>query len=147
MERLCGRCGALISGDVKFCPNCGAPMKSAVDLGKHDASNAPGAPNFSSGNIPTSGYGAPQYGQSYNPYSPQNVPLETLTASQWIGTFIVCTCLGVISLILNIIWGFCSDMPEPRRSFSRGMILINIVGIVFGIIATAVVPGIINFPF
>lgn len=144
MERLCGNCGALIGGSAKFCPNCGAPMKSAVDLGKRDA---PGDPNFGCGNIPTSGYSAPQYGRSYNPYAPQNVPVETLTASQWVGTFIVCTCLGIISLIINIIWGFCSDMPEPRRSFARGMLVINIIGIVFGIIAAAVIPGLINSPF
>ena len=34
MERVCEKCGSLVSGDVKFCPSCGAPMQSAVDLGK-----------------------------------------------------------------------------------------------------------------
>lgn len=131
MERICEHCRSLVSGDVRFCPVCGSPMKSAVDLGKRDD---PTRTNFGSGDIPTSGYGAPQYGQSYNPYNPNIVPSEMLTAGQWLGTFIVCTCLGPISVILNIIWGFCSDMPEPRRSFSRAMLLINIIGIVLSII-------------
>ena len=36
MERFCDKCGTLVSGEGKFCPSCGAPLESAVDLGKPD---------------------------------------------------------------------------------------------------------------
>ena len=46
MERVCEKCGSLVSGDVKFCPSCGAPMQSAVDLGKPETSPQPIQPNY-----------------------------------------------------------------------------------------------------
>lgn len=34
MERFCDKCGTLVSGEGTFCPQCGAPMASAVNLSK-----------------------------------------------------------------------------------------------------------------
>ncbi len=34
MERFCDKCGTLVSGDGAFCPQCGAPLPSAVNLAK-----------------------------------------------------------------------------------------------------------------
>ncbi len=34
MERFCSKCGSLVSGS--FCPQCGAPMESAVNLNKQE---------------------------------------------------------------------------------------------------------------
>lgn len=138
MERFCDKCGSFVNGDVKFCPVCGAQMKSAVDLGKTEQQVQP---NYGYGNQPNGtsrqnyGYGAPQYGQNI---SPNSMPSQTLTTGQWIGTILLCTCLGFISFILNIVWGFGSATPEPKRSFCRAMIVVNIISSVLAIIAAVI---------
>ena len=140
MERFCEKCGSLISGDVKFCPSCGEPMKSAVDLGKADATPLV-QPNYGYGNQPNYvnqpnyGYGAPQYGQNIVPASTQ---YEQMTTGQWVGTIIVCSFFGIVSFILNIVWGFGSTTSEPKRSFCRGMFVVNIIGYVLSLISVLI---------
>ena len=101
MERLCGKCGSLVSGEVRFCPLCGEPLKSAVNLHKEDA--MPPVQQSGGGDLPTVieqqnyGYSAPQYNRNIVP-SPQS---RTMTTGQWVGTILLCTILGPISLILN----------------------------------------------
>lgn len=133
MERLCNRCGSLVSGEVKFCPVCGEVMQGVVDLGKGDDVMPSGVQSY--GNQPaeqgSTGYSAPQYGRNIAPVT-QN---DTMTTGRWFGTILLCTCLGIVSMILNIIWGFGSSTPEPKRSFCRAMLIFNIVGyalVVFG---------------
>ena len=99
MERFCDKCGSFVNGDVKFCPVCGAQMKSAVDLGKTEQQVQP---NYGYGNQPNgtsrqnNGYGA------------------------------------------RIVWGFGSATPEPKRSFCRAMIVVNIISSVLAIIAAVI---------
>lgn len=127
MERICGNCGSLVSGDVKFCPMCGEPMKSAVNLDKPPADNGMG-----SNEIPQTGYAPPQYQNgNYNiNHGSYQRGTETLSTSQWVGVIVLCSLLGPISFVLNLIWGFGSDIPEPRRSFSRAMFIVNIISAV-----------------
>ena len=147
MERLCSKCGSLVSGEVRFCPLCGEPLKSAVDLRKEDV--MPPVQQQNSGNLPTvidqqnSGYSAPQYGNNIVPSS-QN---GTMTTGQWVGTILLCSVLGPISLILNIVWGFGSSTPEPKRSFCRAMLIVSIISYVLAISAGAVVSSIIEEQF
>lgn len=49
---------------------------------------------------------------------------ETLTTGQWLGTLLLSTCLGVISYVLLILWGFGQGANEPRRSFARAMLIL-----------------------
>ena len=139
MERFCNRCGSLVTGDVKFCPNCGELMQGAVDLGKADAMPPAGQnygygvqPNYGNQPIERSGYGysTPQYGNNNNNIAPGGAQNGTMTTSQWLGTIILCTFFGMISLVLNIVWGFGSNTPEPKRSFCRAMLIVNIIGYV-----------------
>lgn len=146
MERFCDKCGSLINGDVKFCPVCGEHMQSAVDLGKPEQLAKPAQlvqsaqlvqPNYN--DQPNSGYGAPQYARNI---TPNGVPTETMTMGQWLVTIIVSTCFGVVSLILNIVWGVSSATPEPKRSFCRAMIVINIIAMVLSNLAVLIMFGI-----
>ena len=122
MERVCEKCGALVSGDVKFCPSCGEPMQGAVDLGK--AVEAPTVQtNYAEQQ--SYGYSTPQYGQNIAPSS--NMQGQRMTTGQWIGTIILCTWFGLISFILNIVWAFGSTTPEPKRSFCRALFIMEIV--------------------
>ncbi|MDE6728604.1 MAG: hypothetical protein K2J80_11805 [Oscillospiraceae bacterium] len=144
MERFCDECGSLVNGNVEFCPVCGAFMKSAVDLGKSapDIPARPAAPTQTgfgfgspsgSGVGQNAGYGAPQYGQNI---TQSTSATEVMSMGQWVGIIIACTFLGIVSLILNIIWGFSNTTPEPRRSYCRAMIVINILSylLAFGLL-------------
>ena len=139
MERLCEKCGSLVSGDVKFCPNCGEPLKGAVDLGKTedmppvqsgygDQTNYVAQQSY--------GYSAPQYGQNIAPGS--NLQNKTMTAGQWVGTIILCTWFGLISFILNIVWAFGANTPEPKRSFCRAVFILEIIGMALSTILAVI---------
>lgn len=140
MERLCEKCGSLVSGDVKFCPNCGEPLKGAVDLGKTED-----MPPVQSGygnqtnyvEQQSYGYSAPQYGQNIAPSS--NPQSQTMTTGQWIGTIILCTWFGLISFILNIVWAFGSTTPEPKRSFCRALFIMEIIAMALSTIMAIII--------
>lgn len=158
MERICRECGSLVSGEARFCPVCGKPMERAVDLGKHD-DNMPAQPvqpaqpgvviNVPVGNEvgSASGYGAPQYGvggvPQINNTQTNNIAYEHMSTGEWFLTIAVCTLFGIISLILNIVWGFGSTTPEPKRSFCKAMFIMNIVSMVLGVIVAGIFSWII----
>ena len=61
----------------------------------------------------------------------QNADTEKLTMGQWVGTLLLSTCLGIVSFILLIMWGFGATAKEPRKSYARAMlVLLPIVHIV-----------------
>lgn len=147
MERICRECGSLVNGEAKFCPVCGKVMERAVELTKQQADVMPPqvvAPvqqnTQSANNVGTSaGYGAPQYGAGGVPQNIQQPtrPIggyEQMTTGEWILTIIVSGFFGIISFILNIVWGFGTDTPEPKRSFCKAMFWVNIITMVFSII-------------
>ena len=53
--------------------------------------------------------------------------------SAYIRVFAAIIFFGIISMILNIVWGYSSNTPEPKRSFCRAMLIFNIVGYVLAI--------------
>ena len=155
MERICSECGALVSGNARFCPVCGSPMKSAVDLGKQDDRPAGGglgsASNGNSGNSVGSvtGYGVPQYSSSGIPQidssdnsKNHSTGYEFMSTGEWILTIVVCTFFGIVSLILNIIWGFGSNSCEPRRSYCKAMFFVSIIQNVLGLFLVGLIMGI-----
>lgn len=146
MERICRECGSLVNGEARFCPVCGKPMERAVDLGKHEdvmPTQAGVIVNVPVGNDvgSVSGYGVPQYGtggipQINNNSQNLNLPYEHMSTGEWFLTIVVCSLFGIISLILNIIWGFGATTPEPKRSFCRAMFFVSLISTIFsGIIA------------
>ncbi|MDE6732922.1 MAG: hypothetical protein K2J77_08610 [Oscillospiraceae bacterium] len=146
MERICRECGSLVNGDAKFCPVCGKVMERAVELTKQQGDVMPPvvAPiqqnTQSANNVGSSaGYGAPQYGSGGVPQNIQQPtrPIggyEQMTTGEWILTIIVGSFFGIISLILNIVWGFGSTTPEPKRSFCKAMFIVNIIQTVLSFI-------------
>lgn len=69
-------------------------------------------------------YGGYQYPYGYQ-YPPQPQPeVEKMTMGQWVGTILLSTCLGIISVIMLIVWGFSNDAKEPRKSFARAMLVV-----------------------
>ena len=146
MQRVCTKCNTLVTSDGDFCPVCGAPLPSAVDLGKQNTTQYTQDPHIGA---------MPNYGsQTSTTYAsaPQNgvVNNQEMTLGQWVGTVICCTWFGIISLILSIVWGVSSTTPIAKKRYCQAMIIIQAIGIVasiifyivfFTIIAAAVANG------
>lgn len=137
MERICKDCGSMVNGEAKFCPVCGKLMERAVDLEKQQSDVTPppvmNATALQPGNNfgSSAGYGAPQNIS----HTPQIIaPQVQMTTGEWVLTIIVSTFFGLVSLILNAVWGFSSDTPEPKRTYCRAMFFISLVTTILGII-------------
>ena len=142
MEKICEQCGSLVSGDVKFCPVCGAYMPGAVDLGKPGVipstqQNYQPSENNIDRNL---GYSAPQYGRNIAPGAQE----QKMTTGEWLVTIFLCTSLGIVSLILNIVWGFDANSPEPKRSFCRAMLVFKIITSVLSIMLMILIFGVVG---
>ena len=57
-----------------------------------------------------------------------------MTLGQWVGTIILTTWFGIISLILCIVWGVSSDTPINKKRYCQAMIIIQAISLVVGII-------------
>lgn len=154
MQRVCTKCNTLVNGDGSFCPSCGEPLPAAVQLDKTPQTAPLGAMNDAA---PASN-SVPVYGQAYaqqNSYTaPQPTPINNygssnaqqfnnnvqpvndtpMTLGQWVGTIILTTWFGLISLILCIVWGVSADTPINKKRYCQAMIIIQAIGLVVGII-------------
>lgn len=138
MERVCKDCGSMVNGEAKFCPVCGKLMERAVDLDKQRPDVMPqqaimNAPAVQHGNNMGSSaeYGAPQ---NIAP-TPRNIaPQVQLTTGEWVLTIIVSTFFGLVSLVLNAVWGFSNDTPEPKRTYCRAMFFVSLGTTILGTI-------------
>lgn len=74
----------------------------------------------------------------------QNGDVEKLTTGQWAGTIILSTCLGIISYVLLIMWGFGNGSKEPRRSFARAVLILLPILHVLMFLGLAVLIEIVN---
>lgn len=135
MERLCTKCGTLVSGNGTFCPQCGAPMEMAVDTGSSvnlekpaSAPNPAPAPTYQQ---PAQGYQQPAQGyqqpaQSTPQYSAVNN--DVMSVGQWVGTIIL-SGLGIIGVILLFVWAFSGDTPLNKKNYAKAMLILVAVGV------------------
>lgn len=134
MERYCSQCGSLVSGNAAHCPNCGAPLKSAVDLGKETAQQQPQYPQ-------QNGYNG-QYGQPMQQNQQYGAPVQQMTTGQWVGTILLTTCFSMVSLILTIVWGFGYTTPEPKKSYCKALFFVQLISIGLAIIMLIILAAI-----
>ncbi len=139
MERFCHSCGSLVSGDGRFCTQCGSDLDEikGVSLEKPvsqvEATQIEATPvvdnnaNYTN-NTYTDEHAAPYVNPTNAVVPPAGY--QSLTLGQWVGTILLTSCLGIVSLILLFIWAF-SDTPEPKKTFCRGMLIVQ--GIMFGL--------------
>ena len=127
--------------DERFCPNCGENAQLPPDA------SVPAAPV----GMPQQDYNsAPQYNtpQQYNApqyNAPQYMmPQEEMSLKKWVGTIVVTTFFGLISLIFLFIWGF-GEGPESRKNYCKAMLITMLiglgVGIVFSLFFSAIIFG------
>ena len=140
MERFCSKCGTLVSGEGAFCPQCGAPMESAVDLSK-PAESSPVSQPYSQPvqtsqpsvqPMQNSSFGGtqsamPSYPQNYNAV-PSGTRSEEMTTGQWALTLFLTAFFPVplVSWILLFVWGF-GDTPQPKKNYCRAMLIIQAI--------------------
>ena len=144
MDRICGKCGTLITGNGHFCPYCGAKLESTVDLRKPDMkTNAVQSPYGDSRQIDT--FDPSGQNNHYSNYSPKfGTPAYSLnnnvvyaeasmTVKQWVGTILLSSYLGIISIALLFFWGFSEGAPAEKKTFARAYLIVTaiLVGVVF----------------
>lgn len=138
MERFCDKCGTLVSGEGKFCPSCGAPLESAVDLGKPDIDTpvqteqqpspyvAP-VNNTYSGTSSSNQGQIPAYPQSYNTNSNASSNND-MTIGKWLLTFLI-SAIPIVGLIMLFIWAFGDDGNTTRQTFSKAYLLWTLISV------------------
>lgn len=148
MERFCHTCGTLVTGEGAFCPQCGGNLDEikGVNLEKPveqtvpaaDAApvvyTAPAMDNTAASANTTYG-GATQDPHTATYVNPTNAVVTTpentpMTLGQWVGTILLTSCLGLVSIVLLFVWSF-SDTPEPKKTYCRGMLIVQ--GIFFAL--------------
>lgn len=169
MQRVCTRCNTLVTTDGAFCPSCGEPLPAAVELKKETQSvnsqtvysgqslqpnyGAPAQQNYNQTSFNQQGYTEhqgtmPNYNTSYNaaPISASTNNSE-LTLGQWVGTILLCTMLGLISIILCIVWAVGNDVPIAKKRYCQAMLIVYAIsfaiGILFSIIFGAIIGSIL----
>ena len=130
--------------DERFCPNCGENSQLPPDA-VMPAVNPSEQPQQSYGYAQQqyNGYNQQQYNgynqQQYNAApqyaAPQSAPQDEMSVKQWVGTIVVTTFFGLISLIFLFIWGF-GEGPESRKRYCKAMLITMLIGIGVSIILT-----------
>ena len=144
MERFCSKCGKLVSSEGSFCPECGAPMDSVVNLSKptNDSVAPTAAPttNQASGGFGGNQAMMPDYPQSSNYNSGSQGASNAMTTAQWVGTILLTSIIPIVSLVLLFVWAF-GDAPQPKKNYCRAMLII-ITAAVFALYLLIVIGGI-----
>ena len=127
MAKRCTKCGNFMMEDERFCPNCGENTQLPPDAVM---------PAVNPSEQPQQNYGYAQ--QQYNSVppqyaAPQPAAQEEMTVKKWVGTIIVTTFFGLISLIILLIWAF-GDGPESRKRYCKAMLITMLIAMGVGII-------------
>ena len=163
MERVCPKCGTLVTNDGAFCPECGTKLESAVDLTKPQSEpvqpiSTPVQPTpapIPQASVPMQnnyqqpmGYPnpVPQYQQNFN-NAPAPEPYEHMSVGSWVGTVILTSWFGFISLILLFVWGFGNGTPQPKKNYCRAMLIFELIAFILVIIAFVVFMCFIGWNF
>lgn len=115
----CPQCGNVLADDEKFCSRCGT--------------------NISVGAAPAA-QTQPQQQAQYAYAAPVTDGREVpMTVGQYVGTFIVCSWFGIISLILCIVWAFSSESSTSKKNFCRAILITELIAIGVSIIVFVII--------
>ena len=126
MSKTCNNCGNIMEDDANICSRCGTQYIAPQNT------QAPA----DNGGYPQTQYQQPYqqpqpfqqpYGQGYQQYAP---PAEKpMGVGSWVGTILLTTCLGLISLILLFVWGFSNDVPIAKKNYCRAMLIVELIAV------------------
>ena len=130
MSKTCNNCGNIMDDDANICPRCGTQYIA-----------------LQSAQTENTGFQQPQYQQPYQQYQqpygqPYQMPNQVYAApvekpmgvGSWVGTILLTTMFGVISLVLLFVWGFSNDVPIAKKNYCRAMLIIELIATVLAII-------------
>ena len=110
--------------DANICSRCGTQYVALQGVQQDQTANNAG------------GYQQPYqqpvyqqpYGQGYQqPYvSPVDAPMSV---GSWVGTILLTSCLGIISLILLFVWAFGSDVNIAKKNYCRAMLIVELIAV------------------
>lgn len=118
MSKQCPNCGNFLLDNERFCTRCGANL-NGDDPNAGAANPQPTQQNTANTYVPPQ----PQY--TYQ----QPVQQPAMTTGQWVGTIIVTTWFGIISLILTLVWAFDSTTNPSKKNYCRAVLIIDLIGI------------------
>ena len=118
-ERFCTKCGENVSN----IPPVGDPAPGPENsFGRNEGYSSP----YTQTNAPNPGY--PPYAQPYTPVNNSEMSL-----GKWVGTIVVTTFFGIVSLVFLFVWGF-GDGPECRKRYCKAMLITMLIGLGVGLI-------------
>lgn len=133
MSKTCQNCANIFDDNVNICPRCGMQYiavepSQPEQAGSGEFSYFPHEPQ-------------PQYEQQYQ--QPQYMPPQQPVAAEekqmgvgsWLGTILLTTLLGPISLVLLFIWAFGSDVPTAKKNYCCAMLIWMAISTVLSICA------------
>ena len=146
MAKRCTRCGNFLMDDERFCTRCGENVSNVMPenlnpaaqpaqdnaFGRNDGYVSPTAP-------PPANYSPPPYTYAQPTYQPVQ---DEMSLGKWVGTIIVTTFFGLISLIFLFVWGF-GDGPESRKKYCKAMLIVEAISIGIAIVLMIIFFGIV----
>lgn len=134
MSRQCPNCGNFLLENERFCTRCGANINDTAQPAPEQPAAYQQQPNNNVPPVPP--YTAPQpqpqaqpqynYNYTYNQQVPQEKPMTT---GQWVGTIIVTTWFGIISLIITLVWAFSDSTNTSKKNYCRAVLIIDLIGV------------------
>ena len=125
MSKTCNNCGNILEDDANICSRCGTQYIALQGTSTEQAKQTYQQP-----------FQQP-YGQGYQqPYQPYGE--QPMGVGSWVGTILLTTCLGIISLILLFIWAFGNDTPIAKKNYCRAMLIVELIGVGLVIVLTIV---------
>lgn len=129
MSKTCQNCNNVFDDGYNICPRCGmqyiAPQQAM-----------PG--QFQQPGMPAAPYAQPS--PQYRPYAPAEAPM---TVGQWLGTILLTSCFGIVSIILLFVWGFSDTTPSAKKNYCRAMLILQAIAYVLCIIIVVIVASVL----
>lgn len=134
MAKQCTNCGNYLLDDEKFCTRCGTNAYSANDNAQQAQPQAE-QPQTAQQSAPQGVATVPQ--PVYQPPTADDGSAK-MSVGAWVGTVILTTWFGLISIILLFVWGFGANTPKAKANYCKAMLIVWCIIIALSIIATIV---------
>ena len=134
--------------DANICSRCGTQFIALQGAAPEQSEQPAGSSYPQTQYQQQQQYGAFQqpYGQGYQqPYQPYNASAEKpMGVGSWVGTILLTSMFGVISLILLIIWAFSNDIPLAKKNYCRAMLIIELIAVGLVIVLFIIFAGVLG---
>lgn len=134
MSKTCQNCGNIFEDDVNICPRCGTQYIAIQSVQPEQTDNGGYAQYQQPQPQPQPQYGQYQQPQYMPPQQPYQPPAEQpMGVGAWLGTILLTSLFGIISLVLLFVWAFGTDVPTAKRNYCRAMLILELIGVVLSI--------------